>query len=236
MNDDRTPVRRSRNPLARAFAEDYAHGTVTEVEPVTPTLVRIRIHSPAAAGPPWTPGRHVRVQINDPLSLSGLLRPGETLRTYTVWEHRPAESCFDIRAHLYGGEGIGLRWVRGVRAGDPVTYWGPQGDLALREATYHLFAGEETAACAFGPMLRALGPGARVFGVVESETPEDAPPLPGPPLRRVYRHGAPAVSSAVLPAAVAGLELPEPGGGAAYVAGEAQTCRQIRDHLVRERG
>ncbi len=34
---------------------------------------------------------------------------------------------------------------------------------------------------------------------------------------------------------MAGLTLPG-SDGAAYVAGEARTCRAVRDHLVRERG
>ncbi|WP_246063768.1 SIP domain-containing protein [Nonomuraea longispora] len=59
--------------------------------------------------------------------------------------------------------------------------------------------------------------------------------MPGtPPLRRVHRHGAPAIASPVLLAAVAELDLPG-NAGAAYVAGEARTCRLVRDFLMRER-
>ena len=64
----RTPTRR--NPLARMLADHYAHGRVTEVESVTPTMLRVRIHSPAVASWRYTPGQHVRIQINDPLSTS----------------------------------------------------------------------------------------------------------------------------------------------------------------------
>jgi NADPH-dependent ferric siderophore reductase len=99
-----------------------------------------------------------------------------------------------------------------------------------------VFAGEETASAAFGPMLRALGASARVYGVLESESPEHDVPLPGPHvLRRVHRHGAPAASSRILLEAVKELELPAE-IGAAYVAGEAKTCLTIRDYLVNERG
>ncbi|MEZ7125457.1 siderophore-interacting protein [Nonomuraea sp. AD125B] len=98
-----------------------------------------------------------------------------------------------------------------------------------------MFIGEETAGAAFAPMIRALGASAEVFGVLESETSEHGLPMPGaPPLRRVHRHGAPAIASRVLLAAVAELDLPG-NAGAAYVADEARTCQLVRDFLVRER-
>ncbi|GAA2432215.1 hypothetical protein GCM10010191_52750 [Actinomadura vinacea] len=165
----------------------------------------------------------------------GLLRPAETLRTYTIWDFLPEERAIELRVHLYGGDGIGLSWAREAKPGDQVTFWWPQGDFFTRTAPFHLFVGDETAGAAFGPMLRALAPSARVYGVLESEGVEHDLPMPGPHrLRRVHRNGAPAESSRTLLAAVADLDLPGP-TGAAYVAGEARTCQMIRDHLVRER-
>ncbi|MFI6512202.1 siderophore-interacting protein [Streptosporangium sp. NPDC050855] len=180
-------------------------------------------------------GQHVRIEINDPLSLYGILRPVETLRTYTIWEHSPESREFELRAHLYDGEGIGLTWARNVTVGDPVRFWGAMGNFATRPAPYHLFVGEETATAAFGPMIRALGPQAAVFAVLESDTEEDEVPVPGGPhrLHRVHRNGASAVASEALLAGVAELDLPGD-AGTAYVAGEARTCRLVRDHLVRE--
>lgn len=231
------PGRARRNPLARLFADHYARGTVTEVAEATPTMLRVRIHSPAVTAWQYTPGQHVRIQINDPLSLYGILRPVETLRTYTVWDLSAADCEFELRAHLYEGEGIGLDWFRRVRPGDSLTYWGPQGDFALREAEFHLFVGEETGACGFGPLLRELPANARVYGLVESASADDEPPLPGPHrLGRVHRGRASAVSSAALLDAVRELDLPGPDGGAAYLAGEARTCQAVRSHLVRDRG
>ncbi|MEU6041745.1 siderophore-interacting protein [Actinomadura sp. NPDC047616] len=227
---------RTRNPLAGAFAKYRLEGTVTDTGSVTSTMRRIRLVVDEPIGFTYVPGQHVRVQINDPLSVSGLLRPSETLRTYTIWELTPQERAIELRVHLYDGDGIGLRWARAAAAGDRVTLWWPEGDLFTRPAPFHLFVGEETAGAAFGPMLRALEPSARVYGVLESESPEHDLPMPGPhQLQRIHRHGAPAASSATLLAAVAALQLPGT-DGAAYVAGEARTCQMIRDHLVRERG
>ncbi|MGP4103253.1 siderophore-interacting protein [Nonomuraea sp. KM90] len=226
----------ARNPLASAFAKYVMEGRVTDAEFVTPTMRRIRLATGAPIAFPYRPGQHIRVQLNDPLSVSGILRPADTLRTYTIWDLDPDRRALELRAHLYDGDGIGLRWAREVAPGDAVTFWWPQGDFFTRDdAPFHLFAGDETASAAFGPMIRALGPGARVHGVLESESAEHDPPMPGPhEMRRVHRRGAPAASSKTLVEAVAGLELPG-NTGAAYVAGEARTCQMIRDHLVRER-
>ncbi|MFI7611670.1 siderophore-interacting protein [Nonomuraea terrae] len=226
----------ARNPLTSAFAKYVMTAYVKEAELVTPTMRRIRLAADAPIAFPYRPGQHIRVQLNDPLSMYGILRPAETLRTYTIWDLDPDRRGLELRAHLYDGGGIGLRWAREVSPGDAVTFWWPQGDFHTREdAPFHLFAGEETASAAFGPMIRALGAGARVIGVLESESPEHDMPLPGPhDLIRVHRGGAPAASSATLVAAVSALDLPG-NTGAAYLAGEALTCRVIRDHLVRDR-
>lgn len=226
-----------RNPLAAALAKYYAEATVTHAEQLTPTMRRIRLVADEPIGFPYAPGQHVRIQINDPLSLAGILRPVETLRTYTIWRFEPEERAIELCVHLYEGDGIGLRWAREACPGDRVTFWWPKGDFVTREVTHHVFIGEETASAAFTPMINALGPSARVYGVLESESPEHDLPMPSPhELHRVHRNGSSAASSKTLPAAIADLHLPDPTGASAYVAGEARTCQMVRDVLVRERG
>src|SRR5690606_34800766 len=100
----RTIRMKTRNPLAAIFAERYAHGRVIAITPVTPTMVSVRIESPAVENWDYTPGQHVRIQMNDPLSLYGILRPVETLRTYTIWDVSGADRTFELRAHLFDGE------------------------------------------------------------------------------------------------------------------------------------
>ncbi|MGN9844367.1 siderophore-interacting protein [Nonomuraea sp. H19] len=227
--------RTTRNPLASVFGKYAMEATTTHVEQVTPTMRRIRLETDQPIAFPYTPGQHIRIQLNDPLSVSGILRPSETLRTYTIWDLDPGRRAIELRIHLYEGDGIGLRWAHRARPGEAVTFWWPQGDFFTREAAYHVFIGEETASAAFGPMIRALGASAEVYGILESETSEHDLAMPGThPLRRVHRHGAPAASSRVLLGAVAELDLPG-NAGAAYVAGEARTCQMVRDFLVRER-
>ncbi|GAA2622118.1 siderophore-interacting protein [Actinomadura fulvescens] len=225
-----------RNPLTSAFAKYFMEATITEADQLTPTMRRIRLETTEPIPFPYIPGQHVRIQINDPLSPRGLLRPLETLRTYTIWKHRP--QAIELLAHLYenDGGGIGLRWASTACPGDRVTFWRHQASFCIREdAAYHLFIGEETASAAFSPMIRALDGSARVYGVLESESPHDDLPMPRPhDLHRVHRHGTSAHYSTTLLAGVTDLDLPaEP--GAAYIAGEARTCQMIRDHLVRDR-
>ena len=193
----------------------FVRGTVTTTDLVTPRMRRITI---AAPGLEWTPGQHIRVAAD------GLL----TRRTYSVWDYDG--SALELRV-LEHGEGPGARWARTVRPGQEVVFGKPEGTLVTRPSPYHVFAGEETAAVAFGAMLRTLGD-APAYGVIEADTPADRLPVD---LTWRFREGAPAASSATLVEAVRALDLPD-APGTAYVAGEARTVQAVRDHLVRERG
>ncbi|WP_433184010.1 siderophore-interacting protein [Actinoallomurus sp. CA-150999] len=202
--------------VGRALADRlFVRGTVTDVDQITRRMRRITVTAPGLS---WTPGQQIRVAAD------GLL----TRRTYSVWDYDGSSLELCVLDH---GDGPGARWARTVRPGDDVVFSGPEGTFVTRPSPYHLFAGEETASVAFGPMIRALGD-APVYGVIEADTPDDRLPVN---LTWHYREGAPAASSATLLTAVRDLDLPdEP--GTAYVAGEARTVQAVRDHLVRERG
>lgn len=226
------PAPRRRGLLGRLFVR----GSVVEVEQVAASTRRVRLGGAAMRDLDWRPGQHVRLHVQDFFSLQGLLKARDTLRTYSVWHYDPLAGQVDLCVHDHGGDGPGVRWARSAEPGQPVTFSGPEGDLLLRDAPYHLFAGDESAAVPFGAMTRALGPDARVHGVLESESPEHDLDLGGPHgLLRVHRGNTSGHASPVLLTAVAGLDLPaEP--GAAYLAGDARTCQALRDHLVRDRG
>ena len=203
-------------------------GTVTRIEPMTRNMRLIRVESDEVARLTWTPGQHVRVHVDDRRSW---LRPRDALRTYSVWNH---DGGLELCVLDHGTGGPGARWARALRTGQRVTFGRPEGSFALRDAPYHVFAGEETAAVAFGAMLRALPPGAPAYGVIEVDGPGDRLPL-ARDLRWEYRDGRPAAASETLVEAVHRLELP-PGPGVAYLAGEARTIQMLRRHLVAERG
>lgn len=133
----------------RWFGKYAMEATITVAEQVTPTMRRIRLETDQPIAFPYTPGQHIRIQLKDPLSMSGILRPAETLRTYTIWDLDPARTAIELRVHLYAGDGIGLTWARAAQPGDRTTFWWPQGDFFTREAAYHVFIGEETAGAGY---------------------------------------------------------------------------------------
>ena len=192
--------------------------TVTSAEPITARMRRLRVEGDALAGLDVRPGQQVRVLVG-----------GLTLRTYSVWRHDPSgavELC--VLDHSEGGPGA--RWGKSVGVGEQVRLRKPEGTFTLRpEAAHHVFVGEETASVAFGAMLAALPEGARISGVVETESAADRLPLAhSERLDWLTRGGT------SLPDAVQRL-APEP-GGIAYVAGEARTVQAVRQVLVRELG
>jgi NADPH-dependent ferric siderophore reductase len=207
-------------------------GTVTEIEPIARHMRRIRIEGVAIPTLRVVPGQHVRVHMADVRDPRSWLRPRDLLRTYSVWRHGDSlDLC--VLDHETGGPGAA--WARALRIGQEVTFNGPEGSFVLRDdAPYHLFAGEETAAVAFGAMLAALPERARAYGVIEVDDEADRLPL-ARDLDWRYRHGRPAAASESLVEAVHQLELP-PHPGVAYLAGEARTIQLVRRHLVAERG
>ncbi|HWC82701.1 MAG TPA: siderophore-interacting protein [Pseudonocardiaceae bacterium] len=213
--------------LGRRLVDRFFLGaTVAELELLTPRLLAVALTGPALRDLDWTPGQQVRVQVGG----SGMLG---ALRTYSVWDYR--ETILELRIYLHGS-GQGADWARRVRVGDRVSLRPPEGRFVTHPGAYHLFAGEDTAAVAFGAMLRELDLAVPVHGVLETETAADRLSLPrAGELTWISRDGGSAADSARLVEAVAALELPDQ-PGLAYLAGEARTCQMVRRHLVAERG
>lgn len=187
----------------------FVHGTVTEIEPIAERMRRVRVSGPELCDLSWTPGTHIRPRVGDPRRPRSW--PQGLLRTYSIWDYSP-DGHLDVCVLDHPAAGPGASWSREVGVGDTAAFIGPKGRFALREgASYHLFAGDETAAVAFGAMLRALPSSAVVHGVIVADGPGDRLPLArSDRLTWIYRPDA-------LPDAVRSLDLPgEP--GAAYLA------------------
>jgi NADPH-dependent ferric siderophore reductase len=216
----------------------FVNGTVDEVAPVTSRMRRIRITGERLRGLSYVPGQHVRVNILPPGEwLRRLGDFGDARRTYSVWDYDDAAGAIELYV-LDHGDGPGARWARTVQPGHPVSLSRPEGKLVPRTGAgvpYHLFAGDETAAVAFGAMLRTLAD-AEVYGVLEADSADDEVPLPGGHrITWVHRGPSRPGDPKLLLDAVKALDMPaEP--GAAYLAGEARTGQAIMQHLVRERG
>jgi NADPH-dependent ferric siderophore reductase len=206
-------------------------GTVTQIDPIARRMRRIRIEGEGLSDLACLPGQHVRVHVADLREPRSWLRPRDMLRSYSVWQHGDG---IELCVLDHGGDGPGARWARQLRTGHQVTFNRPEGSFVPRESGYHVFAGEETAAVAFGAMLRALPPAVPVYGIIEADEPEDRLPL-SRELTWQYRTGRPAAASPSLLEAFTRLQLPgEP--GTAYLAGEARTIQLLRRHLVADRG
>ncbi|WP_242423991.1 siderophore-interacting protein, partial [Frankia sp. EI5c] len=164
--------------------------------------------------------------------------PRDLRRSYSVWEYDPPRGRLELAVYDHGGEAPGTSWARRVGPGDEIIVTRPEGRLVTSpEPGLQLFVGEDTAAVSFGAMLRALPASAVVRGVVECDEEDDRLPLPrAAELTWVYRRGASAANSALLPAALADLDLSADAPGAAYVVGEVRTCQAVRRHLIEERG
>ncbi|MFC7529669.1 siderophore-interacting protein [Actinoplanes sp. GCM10030250] len=201
---------------------------VRSVGDVTSHMREIELAGPEVPRLRFRPGAHlvVRVPVGD----------GHARRVYTIWGRR--ESVLTIRVALHDEGGPGCVWARTVAPGDRITLEPPRSKIMLDEtAAFHLFVGDETGAVPLLSMRAALPGDSVVAGVFESAGADDE--MPGahgvPSLPWVHRGRASAVASRVLLRAVQDLELP-PGSGAAYVAGESDTCRLVQRHLIEQRG
>ncbi|MBN9743332.1 siderophore-interacting protein [Amycolatopsis sp. A1MSW2902] len=172
------------------------------------------------------------------------------MRTYTIRAARPGEIDVDFVRH--GDSGPATRWAAAVKPGDRVVVYGPNarfeddGDPARRgadygapaDASWQLIAGDETALPAIGGIVESLAPGQRAYVFAEVPVAADRQEWQTDgdvTVTWLPRDGAPAGTSAALLAAVREAELPaEP--GYAWLAGEARQVRDLRRHLVGERG
>jgi NADPH-dependent ferric siderophore reductase len=222
-----SPDRPRRTVADRLVGMLFVRAEVAGIDQITPRIRLVRLTGPEVRGLTWIPGQQVRVRVRDP-------RGRSTLRTYSVWSYEGDQLELCVLDH---GDGPGAHWARSLGKGDEVLFRKPEGAFVTAQAApYHVFAGEETASVAFGPMLGALPAEARVYGAIEVASEEDRLPLPRTAeLSWRFRGDAFAAASAGLVAAVRDLDLPaEP--GVAYLAGEARTCQAVRAHLVSQRG
>ncbi|WP_432037567.1 siderophore-interacting protein [Streptomyces cucumeris] len=169
------------------------------------------------------------------------------MRSYTVRDqrHEPDEVDVDFALHEDGGPAA--RWAARAEAGDRVTLLGPtEADNAGVDfrpppgTDWILLTADETALPAVAGSLRWLPPGTPAKVWIEVQHAEDIQELPTAAdaeitwlVRDGARPGTP--RHALLLDALRTAELPE-GTPYAWIAGEAGTVREVRRHLVRERG
>jgi len=156
------------------------------------------------------------------------------MRTYTIRAHRDDE--VDIDFVLHGDVGPASKWAGRARPGDHVAFVGPAGLHSPPEDTdWQLLVGDETALPAIGAIVEDLPRGTRAHVYVEIDGPAEEQRLNTPgdvKITWVHRSGA---HGAALLDAVRAATFPE-GKPYAWVSGESGLVKEVRRHLVRERG
>ncbi|WP_428429562.1 siderophore-interacting protein [Pararhizobium sp.] len=160
------------------------------------------------------------------------------MRDFTPRRHDPAkgELVVDFAIHAAGPA---TEWASTARPGTKLGVGGPRGSFVVTDDfDWYLLIGDETALPAIGRRLEELRADvpaiviATVAGSEEEQTFETATRLE---TRWVHRPLDTASDPAFLLDAVKSLQLPE-GDGYIWIAGENDTVKILRKHLVEERG
>jgi NADPH-dependent ferric siderophore reductase len=201
---------------------------VLETRPLTPQMIRVVLGGEGLDG--FGAGaftdHYVKLRITPP----GASEP--RTRTYTVrdWDAERGRLTIDFVHH--GDTGVAGPWAVAARPGDELLLLGPGGAYTPDPAAdWHLMAGDSSVIPAIAASLTRVPAGVPVHVLIEVEGPEEEQPLQTPgDLHLTWLHGRDRV-----PAAVAALDFP-PGTVQAFVHGEASSVREIRRHLLVDRG
>ncbi len=235
------------------------HGTVQSLERLTPHLTRVVLGGDGLADfepSPFTDS-YVNLAFAPPGAPYTMPCDLEQVKTTVAPQHRPVRRRHTVRSwdpgrrtmtvdfvlHGHGAPGggdagVAGAWAGGARPGDVLQLTGPGGSyLPDPDADWHLMVGDECALPAIAAALERVPSGAPVLVVLEVEGEDDEIELrsPGEPhltwLRRDEQPGVPDL----LLGAVRRLTFP-PGRAHAFVHGEAGDVRDVRRHLLLERG
>jgi NADPH-dependent ferric siderophore reductase len=158
-------------------------------------------------------------------------------RDYTPRRYDANALVIDFALH---DAGPATTWAAQAAPGQQLAVGGPRGSFVVPDDfDWYLFIGDETALPAIGRRLEELRSGARAV-VVAAVTGKDEEQRfashAAVETTWVHRPLSRAEDAAPLLDAVKRLTLPASGDGYAWAAGESQTAKLIRQHLVAERG
>jgi NADPH-dependent ferric siderophore reductase len=193
---------------------------VTELTDLSPRMRRIGLAGPELAGVHWPLGCDIAVVLAGPDGR-------EVRRRYTVRSARGDTLVLDAVLH---GHGPGSAWAAALRPGDPVTFFGPRGEIGLPAADWLLALIDESGLPAIGAVAEASN-GRPISVLAEIEDAGERYPLPAnADVRWLTRDGRPAGSADLLATALAGFSRPA-GQGYAYVLTESRAAVLLRDAL-----
>ena len=172
-----------------------------------------------------------RAMSGGPVWPAGAARPA--IRTYTVRRFDAAVGELDVDFVLHEGHGPAAAWARDARPGSWVGVSEPGGRYEPDPAAdFHVVIGDETALPAVATVLDALPAGVPVLAFLEVADAAEEQPLPATVTWVHRRDGAPGVP---LAAAVRAAGFPA-GRGQAWLSGESACVKDLRTHLLGERG
>lgn len=245
MNDNRDlTVQRVRHPLKMRLLK------VLRTRQVSPQLLRVTLGGDDLAD--FVSGSfddHIKVFFPTPGAEKPVLpqagpegitfpegQPRPPARDYTPRRYDNAARELDIEFVLHG-DGPASTWAAHAQPGQYLGVGGPRGSFVIPHGfDWHLLIGDDTALPAIGRRIEELGPDARVIVVVEVADESARIPLAAgaqAEVHWVHRGDAPE-GSQLLPT-LKWLSLPE-GEGYVWAAGEGAAMREVREHLVAERG
>ena len=218
---------------------------VERVERLTPNMARITLGGDLAGFVSSGYDDHCKVffplpgrnapTLPDPSAAEGSEQsPG---RDYTPRRYDSNELVIDFALH---DAGPATDWAAQAAPGQQLAIGGPRGSFVVPDDfDWYLFIGDETALPAIGRRLEELREGTRAI-VVATVTGKDEEQRFESRARVltiwVHRPLLRAEDPAPLLDAVKKITLPTTGDGYAWAAGESQTAKLLRQHLVGERG
>lgn len=200
---------------------------VRRTERITPHMIRVVFGGEQLAVDNGFTDRYVKLLF----PLPGMEKPVK--RTYTIryYDHATGDLAIDFVSH--GDEGLAGPWAAAAKPGDELMFAGPGGAYAPDStADWHLLVGDEAALPAIGSALAGMPANAKVIAFVEVADASEQQDLD---ITWLHRGEAPASRSEALLNAVRALEFPN-GRVHAFVHGEAGIVRELRRHLLNERG
>jgi NADPH-dependent ferric siderophore reductase len=243
------PARRKKLP------PKFHYVTISSIEELTPRMRRITFSgADLATYPNDGPGTHFKILLPQPgleLVLPEVVPPdfvwpslaegGPIRRTFTprFVDNENSRLVIDFALHEHGG-GPASQWASRAVVGDTTVLTGGRGAYRIDPAAdWALLVGDETALPAIGTLLEDAAvnaPGVPIHIIVEVGAEDDEIPLPlpaGATLTWVRRGDRPAGAAAT--DAVTAAELAS-GAGKVWVGLEASAMRDVRRHLLHERG
>jgi NADPH-dependent ferric siderophore reductase len=224
---------------------------VVFVDPITPRMRRITLGGPDLAGfSSAAADDHVKLFFPAPGELKpqlpmpgpGGMRPsrggsGANMRDYTPRRFDPARLELVIEFVVHG-DGPASNWAAHAKPGDWIGIGGPRGSMLIPDYDGYLLIGDETALPAISRRLEEMPPGKAVCALIEVADQHEKRHLTNPSNAEViwlFRDGAPLGTAALFDKAVRSMRLPL-GDVHAWIAGEIDVARQLRQYLIDERG